>query len=195
MDFDSSTDRSKGQGEGIIENYIKDWINTVDMIITISQTAPPFEYNIDKYATATRGGTIDNLGYTRNIPPFGRAINIIGKTELEWLKTTLPSTFIASPVIFYTGYTDKNGNEHTDNDTLPNENPKEQLREGSGGDYLSNEIFYRVAKLRTELRPALATGHFHIKKLQSVGQDFIISQTSQLINIVRTAINNGVTGL
>lgn len=39
--------------------------------------------------------------------------------------------------------------------------------EGSGGDYLSNEIFYRVAKMRTEQRPNLPTGHLHIPLIQS----------------------------
>ncbi len=39
--------------------------------------------------------------------------------------------------------------------------------EGSGGDYLSNEIFYRVAKLRTEQRRDLKTGHLHIPLIQS----------------------------
>ncbi|HEY1403378.1 MAG TPA: IPT/TIG domain-containing protein, partial [Pyrinomonadaceae bacterium] len=34
--------------------------------------------------------------------------------------------------------------------------------EGSGGSYLSNEIFYRTARERDRLRPALASGHFHL---------------------------------
>lgn len=37
---------------------------------------------------------------------------------------------------------------------------------GSGGDYLSNEIFYRVAKLRSEQKPVLSTGHLHIPLTQ-----------------------------
>jgi pyrrolidone-carboxylate peptidase len=38
--------------------------------------------------------------------------------------------------------------------------------QGSGGDYLSNEIFYRVGKLRSEIKPTLATGHLHIPMIQ-----------------------------
>lgn len=34
--------------------------------------------------------------------------------------------------------------------------------EGSGGNYLSNKIFYRTARVRNTLRPTLASGHFHI---------------------------------
>lgn len=33
---------------------------------------------------------------------------------------------------------------------------------GSGGNYLSNEIFYRVARLRTNLLSSVKTGHFHV---------------------------------
>ena len=41
----------------------------------------------------------------------------------------------------------------------------QKLSQGSGGDYLSNEIFYRVAKLRKDIKPSLPTGHFHISKI------------------------------
>jgi pyrrolidone-carboxylate peptidase/uncharacterized protein (DUF2249 family) len=34
--------------------------------------------------------------------------------------------------------------------------------EGSGGSYLSNEIFYRTALVRDSLRPRLASGHIHV---------------------------------
>lgn len=34
--------------------------------------------------------------------------------------------------------------------------------EGSGGSYLSNEIFYRTARERDAVRPTLASGHFHL---------------------------------
>lgn len=37
---------------------------------------------------------------------------------------------------------------------------------GSGGDYLSNEIYYRVAKLRSEIKPNLKSGHLHIPLTQ-----------------------------
>jgi hypothetical protein len=205
VDFDGSTGKYSGQGEGIIEKYIKPWINVVDMIVTISQ-ALPGDYKIDKYATATRGGTIDNMGCRRNLPPYGRSINIFGKSEWEWLKTTLPSEFLVNPVVLDTNYRDENFDLLNDSILLPNENPKEQMKEGSGGSYLSNEIFYRVARLRELLAPPpppsgppppLPTGHFHISKLQdeNIGEDFSILKTQQLINIVITAINNGTTGI
>jgi len=38
---------------------------------------------------------------------------------------------------------------------------------GSGSNYLSNEIFYRVTKMRHEQRPSLPTGHLHIPLTQT----------------------------
>ena len=34
--------------------------------------------------------------------------------------------------------------------------------EGSGGNYLSNEIFYRIARARTNANSSVRTGHFHL---------------------------------
>lgn len=201
-DFDGSKNSTSGQGEGIIETYIKYWIDKVDMIITISQAGPD-EYHIDKFATATRGGFVDNMNFER--VPNSRSINIIGKSELEWIKTTLPNQFIQQPVILSNEYTDKYGVKHNVNN-IGNDVPVsgEQMLSGPGGDYLSNEIFYRVAKLREDwINSKLpnvetkATGHFHIAKLQDgyAKDDFNILNTQVLLNIVRTAINQGATGI
>lgn len=70
-------------------------------------------------------------------------------------------------------------------------------------DYLSNEIFYRIAKLgeewiKSKLPTVLtkATGHFHIAMLQThQGQDLDIGKTRDLLNTVKTAIDNGINGL
>jgi Subtilase family len=39
-------------------------------------------------------------------------------------------------------------------------------RKGSGGTYLSNESFYRVARLREKYAPSLITGHYHVPVIQ-----------------------------
>lgn len=47
--------------------------------------------------------------------------------------------------------------------------PKEAdiiAKKGSGGSYLSNESFYRVARLREMHAPSLLTGHYHVPKIQ-----------------------------
>jgi hypothetical protein len=67
---------------------------------------------------------------------------------------------------------------------------------GPGGNYLSNEIFYRVARLRELLRPTLSTGHFHIAQLQDKGKpDFSPTETKDLLYIVKNAIARGVNAL
>ncbi len=43
--------------------------------------------------------------------------------------------------------------------------PGDTAESGSGGNFLSNEIFYRTARLRSTNRPALPSGHLHIPKL------------------------------
>ncbi|HEY0457555.1 MAG TPA: IPT/TIG domain-containing protein [Pyrinomonadaceae bacterium] len=43
-----------------------------------------------------------------------------------------------------------------------------ELTEGSGGDYLSNEIFYRTSRIRWKTKPSLPSGHLHVP---SIGED------------------------
>ena len=41
-----------------------------------------------------------------------------------------------------------------------------KAKRGSGGSYLSNEIFYRVSRLRKSHNPNMSTGHYHVPRLQ-----------------------------
>lgn len=59
---------------------------------------------------------------------------------------------------------------------------------GSGGNYLSNEIFYRVSKIRKEKNPTLPSGHFHVSQIQTSGYDFDNDDTSELLQKVKKAI-------
>ncbi|MCG8713900.1 hypothetical protein, partial [Tenacibaculum finnmarkense] len=171
-DFDESQDHDKGQGTGIIEKYIKSFITKVDMIITISQ-AGEGDYNIDKYATVTRGGFNDNQDFKR-ITGLQALI-----TTDEWIETTLPKEMTKAPFVKYNWHYDgKNGQV-----TPPKLGQK--ISYGPGGAYLSNEIFYRVAKLRKDSKPKLKTGHFHISKIQGKGQDLEKTEISKLVSIVK----------
>lgn len=58
------------------------------------------------------------------------------------------------------------------------------LFEGSGGNYLSNEIFYRTALRRSKMRPSLASGHLHIPSLGNEPQRL----GPGLLNAVETAL-------
>ncbi|MBC8756560.1 hypothetical protein H2O64_17950 [Kordia sp. YSTF-M3] len=190
-DFDSNANSTEGQGEGVIEEYIQPFINQVDMIITVSQSGPG-NYNIDRYATVTRGGFNDNLDYTRQA--LSRSIEI-NSTNLEWIETTLPPEFIDPPIVYDYSYVDSTGAFHSNSNGIDPPTVGERMNEGPGSDYLSNEIFYRVAKMREELRPTLPTGHFHISKIQIGTADFNGGNTKTLVDIVTEGINNAATGL
>ncbi|TRX31282.1 hypothetical protein FNW52_18885 [Flavobacterium sp. ZT3R18] len=182
-DFDGNQDNAKGQGEGIIEKYIKPWINQVDMIITVSQYRPK-ENVIDMFGTSRRGGFNDNENFIRE--NGSQAVS----TKFEWIQTTLPKTFANAPFVKFNWKFDNVS--HPEN-TIPKS--EQILNEGSGGDYLSNEIFYRVGKMRSEIRPTLATGHFHIEKLQEAKQDLKDSEIKRLLNIVKKGIEEGIKGI
>jgi hypothetical protein len=187
-DFDSSKTDEGGPGEGIIEKYIQPYLSQVDMVVTISQSLPG-HYDIDKYATVTRGDVPDNLNHSRTL--LSRSIEI-DDLSLEWIYTSLPNTFINPPVQYNLSFKDSNGDFH-DGSTPPVVG--ERMNYGPGGSYLSNEIFYRVAKLRQNINPALPTGHFHISKIQNNNEDFNGTAAQDLVNIVKNAFNNAVTGL
>jgi hypothetical protein len=148
------------------------------MIITVSQYLPN-ETVIDMFSTLRRGGFNDNMIFLR-----GEGKKAI-ETKLEWVQTTLKDKFVFDEKIKLNWKF--NGVNHIA-ETYPKDD--EILTEGSGGDYLSNEIFYRVAKLRKENKSNLPTGHLHVEKLQEVGEDINKEKTKKLINLVIEAINN-----
>ena len=199
-DFDGSQDREEGQGKGIIEKYIKPFIEKkgeVDMIITISQALPE-DCNIDVFATATRGGFNDNMNFIRE----DGSKAILGGAET--IKTTLPTQMTqGNSKAAYWGKYFKNINEYriykgdlrkSPNNSTKENYPNEQVYYAPGGNYLSNEIFYRVSKLRETLQPKLSTGHFHIAMIQAKG-DLVSGKIKELVTIVKQVIKNAITGL
>lgn len=188
-DFDGSNDPSEGQGEGIIEKYIKPFINKVDLIITCSQYLPN-ENVIDMFATSRRGGGDENMNYERE--SGSKAI----LNSPEWIITTLPNTFENDQGVKFNW--SFNGSKRPSN-IYPKE--AEILFEGSGGNYLSNEIFFRVAKLREEnldrdgIKRKLPTGHFHVAKIQDVGCDLDMKEMKKLMDIIIFTIEEGLRGI
>jgi pyrrolidone-carboxylate peptidase len=78
----------------------------------------------------------------------------------------------------------------------------ELARKGSGGAYLSNEIYYRVARIRALHNAALPTGHYHVPLIQynrtlnahggTTTVELHPSNMQDLINDIADAILNGV---
>lgn len=61
---------------------------------------------------------------------------------------------------------------------------------GPGGSYLSNEIFYRIARRRDQLSSGVKTGHFHIPNPTHAGKS-----KAEILTIVSNAISRALQGL
>jgi hypothetical protein len=69
--------------------------------------------------------------------------------------------------------------------------------EGSGGNYMSNEIFYRVAMLREKYNPTLKTGHIHVgyhrKFNYSSGSEITVNiNKANMITTIENAIKQAI---
>ena len=192
-DFDSSKNSTAGMGEGVVEKYIRPLFDEADMIVTISQSGPKC-YHIDTFATATRGGSSDNKGYTR---PEGT--KSVSTDAPETLPTTLPSSITKGKANYYGRFAFTKSDlknrkwERSKKDNYPQD---KEVYWGPGGNYLSNEIFYRVSLLRenwiaSQLPNVVTkpTGHFHVAKLQlNSDSPFNNEKTKKLVDIVRNSL-------
>lgn len=59
---------------------------------------------------------------------------------------------------------------------------------GSGGDYLSNEIYYRVSFLREKYNPNLKTGHIHVGFLKSDKDGAKPENRTTMLNIIKLTL-------
>lgn len=185
-------------GEGVIETFIKPMIKMVDMIITVSQ-GDVFRFDVDRFPCKNRGGYMDNMFWGNTSDGFnGRDFKQLTDGK-EFYETTLPYEKIVPAknkdsdtfwIYFNQTYNpDNGGDKNKDIEGTIKRTKYEVIQDlksydGSGSNYLSNEIFYRVAKLRTELRKDLPTGHLHIP-LTQYGQSF----TGPRKNIITKDIN------
>ncbi len=207
-------------GNGIIEEFAAPLIPKVDLIMTVSQGGI-FRFDIDRFPARNRGGQSDNMFWGNSKPSlnktFFKQLTISGK---EFYETTLPYKKIvpaankASDIFWiYFNQTFKakgkkytndaiEGTEKIENisDNTPQNNciinSLEELQslksiEGSGSFYLSNEIYYRIAKLREKTKPELPTGHLHIPCIQLSNhvKSYYISQGTRNAHKLTTDIN------
>jgi len=169
------------------------------MIITISQ-AGANDYHIDVFATATRGGFNDNMDFVRKDESKS-----ISDTEPETIVTTLNDGFIIGKTEFNGKYFEtKKDKEYFYRYGIKSKQknssklvfPKTSVYSGPGGNYLSNEIFYRVARLREAKKPELQTGHFHISKLQEYQEEDFSNNIMKLsLDEIILSITKGINGL
>lgn len=70
----------------------------------------------------------------------------------------------------------------------------EEVYKGPGGNYLSNKIFYRTARVRKDNRPALPTRHLHLPIITLITKSGVYvdlqSEGERLISGVTTILND-----
>jgi pyrrolidone-carboxylate peptidase len=203
--------------KGVVERLVYPLLfnNSVDLIITISQGA--VNYDIERFAAKYRNPNpthYDNLG-KNNIPAIyylpdtSNTLQVVSSTSLaNFLETTLPYTSIVpgtlgnNVVVFNQRYTTENSSYQapysgtgsgTNLITAPPSNLKAKY--GSGGDYLSNEIFYRVSDIRNKVNSSFRSGHLHVPALQIGQVDIDYIKTKNLISNVQVILQDALSAL
>jgi len=167
-------------GKGIIETFVQRFIQEADMIITVSQGGG-FRFDVDRFPAKNRGGYMDNMLWGAKSDGYNEENFKQLVAGEEFYETTLPYEKIVPQKnnpsdTFWTYFNQsflalKSGHAVKEVDDIEFRKKLSVIQKfkslkGSGDDYLSNEIFYRVAKIRSEQRPHLATGHLHIPRIQ-----------------------------
>ncbi|MEU0048328.1 pyroglutamyl peptidase [Streptomyces sp. NPDC006309] len=150
--------------EGTVERALRPYLPRVDLFTTVSQGRAG-RFDIERTNGAWRGGfpDNDNVSRTETVPVADPA------SQPQWTSTTLPYAAVVAdrtgrfPVYDHTQVTEIPAGG-TDPVVRPDgPSPGSTARAGGGGDYLSNEIAYRVTLLRDRLglHDTLPGGHVH----------------------------------
>ncbi|MEU6630693.1 pyroglutamyl peptidase [Streptomyces parvus] len=154
--------------EGVVERALARQLPHLDLFTTVSQGRQG-RFDVERTNAAWRGGFADN----ENASSTGLVPVADPATQPQWTSTTLPYRQLAEadtgrfPVYDNTEVTEipAGGTQPVTRPDGPT--PGSAARAGGGGDYLSNEIAYRVTLLRDRLRlPDLPGGHLHTPVLQ-----------------------------
>ncbi|MFI8928009.1 pyroglutamyl peptidase [Streptomyces sp. NPDC053474] len=155
--------------DGAVERALRRQLPRVDLFTTVSQGRVG-KFDIERTNGAWRGGFGDNenLSSTGTVPVSDPA------SQPQWTTTTLPYKDIVAastgrfPVYDNTAVTEIPAGGSTPVNRPDGPTPGSVARQGGGGDYLSNEIAYRVTLLRDRLglRDRLPGGHVHTPVLQ-----------------------------
>ncbi|MFJ6525978.1 pyroglutamyl peptidase [Streptomyces longwoodensis] len=154
---------------GTVERALRPYLPRADLFATVSQGRVG-RFDVERTNGAWRGGSPDNqnTGRAEAVPVTDPA------SQPQWTSTTLPYGAITAaatgrfPVYDNTSVTEipAGGTEAVVRPDGPT--PGSTARAGGGGNYLSNEIAYRVTLLRDRLglHDRLPGGHLHTPVLQ-----------------------------
>ena len=157
--------------QGVVERTLLPLLDRIDMFTTVSQGRVG-RFDVERHNGRWRGGFPDNnnVSSTGVIPIPGGVPTVMPAPE--FVPTTLPYEQIVAvntgrfPVFNNSSVVEipAGGTEPVMQPDGPT--PGSIAREGSGGDYLSNEIAYRVTLLRDALGVNILSGHLHTPVLQ-----------------------------
>ncbi|MFE1541936.1 pyroglutamyl peptidase [Streptomyces microflavus] len=154
--------------EGAVERALARQLPHLDLFTTISQGRQG-RFDVERTNGAWRGGFPDNenLARTGTVPVTDPA------SQPQWTSTTLPYRQLTEantgrfPVYDNTSVTEIPAGTTQPVTRPEGPTPGSMARAGGGGDYLSNEIAYRVTLLRDRLGLSkLPGGHLHTPVLQ-----------------------------
>ena len=203
-------------------------LNSIAMLMTCSDNSGRPFYDVERWAGKMRGtGITDNNAIFKGPPTRGGTIAPGGAAAggPQFLESTLPYEFViatptdtldgplgSTPFVMDQSYQVVGGASFPSPQTSDNaeqkiawctkliqQTPGGTALTGSGGNYLSNEIFYRVALAREDTRPTLPpgreivpTGHFHVPSTDldpaGTGPDLISGVTEALNRLLAAAI-------
>jgi hypothetical protein len=157
--------------EGMVERTFLPWLDRVDAFTTISQGRVG-RFDVERHNGRWRGGFADNDGVERTgVIPIPDGVPTVTPAP-EFVPTTLPYEEIVAadtgrfPVFDNTTVTEIPAGQTEPVVRSDGPTPGSVARAGGGGDYLSNEIAYRVTLLRDALGLDLPGGHLHTPVLQ-----------------------------
>jgi pyrrolidone-carboxylate peptidase len=200
---------------GDVERFFDKYLtgaDKVDMIITLSQG--DVNYDVERFAGKYRDpNSTDNEDRKGNTAVFylpqSTTVGDIANSGIqllpEFLETTLPKakmvpgTFSNPKTHFHQTWSAMDGSSgsytsHTDTSLKAAPAPTAKSLEGSGSNYLSNEIFYRCALIRTKRNSTTKTGHLHLPILQYSG-DIPFGATLTMAIDVENMVKDAISGL
>ncbi|MFJ9104180.1 pyroglutamyl peptidase [Streptomyces sp. NPDC102405] len=152
-----------------VERALRPYLKKVDLFTTVSQGRVG-RFDVERTNGAWRGGfpDNDNVGVTGTVPVSDPA------SQPQWTTTTLPyKAIVDADTGRFPVYDNTSVTEIPVGGTVPvvrADGPTEgsTARAGGGGNYLSNEIAYRVTLLRDRLglHDELPGGHVHTPVLE-----------------------------
>jgi pyrrolidone-carboxylate peptidase len=191
--------------KGLVEKFFGSKMDDIDAIITVSQTDVSHNIDVDRFSANIRGGGEDN----NKVSKTGEIL----KDEDDFHESSLPYKEILEGEpenkdqrFFFnqawaTDKDDSNKKKYPGNqankgtpwnsdkkiNSLKKVNESGKPTQGSGGSYLSNEIHYRVSKMRTssEATQNMPQGHLHINDVADK-EKFMKDMKELIARIVKT---------